>query len=265
MSPVVFNGGDGAKPTTFQPSSAGTTTVAIGAAPAGYSTSAQYTQFVATVTAPVLNISAVTTGVNLEVGTNVSLPVAPPTARPVTVTSSDPSIATISMTSTTVGTPSVTFPNVSDAGCLPAIYIQGQKVGTVTVTVSAAGYTDGKATITVNPSGFSFAGFNNTGLSTTSFSSATSIFVYPTILNASLNYVTNNVYVSPGLGAISIPVTSSDTKIGTITTSPVVFNGGDQVRAQPSSPALPARRRLLSGRLLRDTAPRQITRNLWLR
>jgi Chitobiase/beta-hexosaminidase C-terminal domain len=237
-NPVVFNSGDGGKATNFQPSSAGTTTIAIGATPAGFSTSAQYTQFVATVTAPLLSISGVTTGVNLETPTNVSLPVAPPSARAVTVTSSDPTIAAVSLTSTTVGTPSITYNNVTAAGFLPAFYVQGLKVGTTTLTVSAPGYANGTATVTVGPSGFSFAGFFNNGLSTTSFSTATSITVYPTVLTATGNLVTNNVYLSPGLGSVSIAVNSSDTSIGTITSSPVVFNAGDNGKSttfQPSS------------------------------
>src|SRR6185312_12064766 len=187
-----------------------------------------------------LTAGAVLSGVNVETTTSVSLPVTPPTAIAVTVTSNDPTIATLSMSSTVVGTPSITYNNVTAAGGLPSFYVQGQKVGTTTLTVSAPGYTSATATITVYPSGFTFATNYTTGFTTTSFSSPTSLYVYPSLLTpGTLNYYTaNNVYVSPGLGTISVPVTSSDTSVGTITLSPVVFNAGDGYKTtsfQPSS------------------------------
>src|SRR6202000_1180282 len=120
--------------------------------------------------------------------------------------------------------------NVTSAGSQGSFYVQGQKLGTTTLTISAPGYTSVTANVTVNPSGFTFAGIGNSTLSTTTFSSPSAINVYPTILDASLNYVTTNVYVSPGLGQVNVPVTSSDTNIGTITLSPVVFNGGDNYK-----------------------------------
>jgi len=228
VSPVVFNAGDGYKATTFQPSSAGTTTIAIGAAPAGYSTSANDTQFVATVTAPALTIGNVLTGLGLEVTAGISLPVAPPNAVTVTVTSNDPTTALISKSATSQGTASLTFTGITNAGSLPAIYVQGQAIASTTLTVSAPGYSNGTAVVTVNPSGFSFAGNYGNGLNTTVGASPTSIYVYPSILNpGTLTYNTDNVQVNPGVAPLGVTVTSSNTTTGTITTSPIVFNGGD--------------------------------------
>jgi hypothetical protein len=228
LSPVVFNGGDGGKPTTFQPSSAGSTVVAIAATPAGYSTSAQYTQFTVTATAPVLNINNVTTGLNLETTTSASLPVAPPNSITVTVTSDDPAVALISKSASSPGVPVLTFTNITGAGGLPTIYVQGQSIGSTTLTISAPGYSNDTAVVTVNPSGFSFAGSNNSGLNTTAGASPTTLQIYPTILNpGTLTYSTDNAAVSPGVAPLSVTVTSSNTNAGTITTSPIVFNGGD--------------------------------------
>ena len=52
-SPVVFHAGDSYQTTNFQPVAAGTSTVAV-STPASYSTPANYTSIVATVTAPTL-------------------------------------------------------------------------------------------------------------------------------------------------------------------------------------------------------------------
>jgi hypothetical protein len=229
LSPVVFNAGDGYKATSFQPSSAGTSTIAIGATPAGFTTPAQYTQITATVTAPALNIGSVLTGSGMEVATSASLPVAPPNPVTVTITSNDPTTALISKSATTPGTASLTFTNVTNAGGLPAIYVQGQAVASTTLTVSAPGYTNGTGVVTVNPSGFTFATNYSGGLNTTVSANPTALYVYPSILNTgTLTYYSTNVALNPAGSPVSVMVTSSDTNTGTITTSPVVFNGGDQ-------------------------------------
>jgi hypothetical protein len=144
------------------------------------------------------------------------------------VTSDDPAIALISKSATSVGVTSLTFTNVTGAGGLPSIYVQGQSIGSTTLTVSAPGYSNGTAVVTVDPSGFSFAGFNNSGLNTTAGANPTTLQIYPTILNpGTLTYDSNNVLVNPGVAPLNVTVTSSNTTTGTITTSPVVFNGGD--------------------------------------
>src|SRR6202012_1212357 len=121
----------------------------------------------------------------------------------------------------------LSFPNVSTAGNVTQFFIQGQAVGTTTLTAAAPGYTSGTATVTVYPSGFTFAGSYNGGLSTTTFSGPTTVYVYPTILSpGNLAYSTTGT-LSPGVGPISVPLTSSNTTVGTIATSPLIFNPGD--------------------------------------
>jgi hypothetical protein len=226
---VVFNTNSTSQTTTFQPSSAGTTNISIGT-PSGFSTPSQsnYTQITATVTAPVLSfyIANQTTGANLQMYNYVSLPVAPPNPVTVTVTSNDPALVTLSKSTTAVGTASLTFTNVSSAASL-AFYVQGQSVGSTTITVSAPGYTNATATINVYPSGFTFGGQYSNGLSTTATSSPTTLTVYPTILNPGVFTSNTTAQFNPGLGGTSVQVTSSNTGVGTITTSPLVFNGGE--------------------------------------
>jgi hypothetical protein len=186
-----------------------------------------------------LTISNVITGLNLETTTSIFVPVAPPNPVTVTVTSDDPTTALISKSATSPGVTSLTFTNVTSGGGLPTIYVQGLKITSTTLTVSAPGYSNGTAVVTVNPSGFSFAGFNNPGFNTTASATPTTLQIYPTILNlGTLTYSTNNVLVNPGIAPLSVTVTSSNTATGTITTSPVVFNGGDgpkQTSFKPSA------------------------------
>jgi hypothetical protein len=239
-SPITFNAGDSSHTTTFQPTSAGTTTVAIGV-PAGYSAPSNYGQFTATVSAPQLSFTNpnVVTGANMQVTTAASLPVAPPNPVTVTVTSNGPAIATISTSGTVVGGTTLTFTNVTGAGQLPAIYVQGQNVGSTTLTVSAPGYTNGTAKVDVNPSGFTFAGLYNGGLSTTTSASPIALTVYPSILNpGTLTYITGAL-LNPGLGPVSVGITSSNTGVATITTSPLTFSGGSSSLPTSFKPVAP--------------------------
>ena len=125
--------------------------------PAGFSTPTQYQQITATVTAPAITVGSPTTGANLETTLGIGLPVAPPNPITVTVTSNGPAIATLSNSGTVVGGTTLTFTNVTSTN-VGTIYVQGQTVGTTTITVSAPGYTNGIGNITVNPAGFAFNG-----------------------------------------------------------------------------------------------------------
>lgn len=227
---LTFNAGDTSQQTTFQPTSAGTTTIAIGT-PTGYTTPATgYNTFVATVTAPAIGMNNVTTGYGLESTTYVSLPVAPPNPVTVTVTSNGPAIATISKDGTVVGGTSLTFTNVTSSGNLPVIYVQGQPSATgvassssvaTTLTASAPGYTNAVATVTVDPSGF--ATYYDQSFTRTVANGPDNISVYSWILNpGTLTLQTYGLGVNPGITA-DVSVTSSDTTVGTISNTPIPF------------------------------------------
>ena len=92
------------------------------------------------------------------------------------------------------------------------------------MTVSAPGYTNGNGTVTVDPSGFVFASGN---FSTSASSNPTNLTVYAAPLTpGALTVVQFGLQLNPGIGNISVPVVSSNTQVGTITTSPVVFTPG---------------------------------------
>jgi len=229
-SPLMFTSGTTYLQTAFKPLAAGTTTIAV-AQPAGFSIDSQTSAYISgttTVTAPYINVPGnQTTGVNL---TNTSpyfyLAQSPPSPVTVTVTSSDPTIATLGVGSnaTAVGTTSIAFTNVSNTAG-QYFNIQGQGVGTATITVSAPGFNPSTFTVTVDPSGFGFSSEPN--FNTTTSSSPTTLTLYTMILSpGTLNEVSQNYPLNPGIGPFSVPVTSSTTSVGTITTSPVVFSAG---------------------------------------
>jgi hypothetical protein len=220
-SPIVFNPGDSCKSTNFQPISAGTSNITI-TTPAGYSTPANYQTVAAAVTAPVITVSNVETGLNLQNTIYISLPQTPPNPVTVTVTTNGPAIAVVSASGTVVGGTTLTFTNVTSTN-VGYIYVQGQGIGTTTITVSAPGYTNGNGTVTVDPSGF-IINYYQGNISTTATSNPTAFSIYPASLTpGTLTVITQGLEVDPGIGTISVPVVSSNNSAGTITTSPVLF------------------------------------------
>jgi len=241
---ITFNPGDTADSTTFQPVSAGMTNLTIGT-PAGFSTPSQYQQITATVTAPAIVVSNPNTGAKLESALDIQLPVTPPNPITVTVTSNGPTIATASNSATVVGGTTLTFANVTSTN-VGTIYVQGQTIGTTTLTVSAPGYINGIGNITVYPSGFAFA--QDDSFTTTTSQPPTTLTIYPFALTPgtlTLSYF--GLQLNPGIGAISVPMTSSDPAVGTITTSPIVFNPGDSSDSTTFQPVAPGTSTLAIG------------------
>jgi hypothetical protein len=231
---LVFNTADSNKQYSFQPSSAGSTNITLGT-PSGFSTPSQYQQVTATVTAPVITVGNVTTGVHLQNALSITLPVAPPNPVTVTVTSGTPASATLSNSQTVAGVTTLTFTNVTST-FVGTIYVQGQGVGSSTLTVSAPGYTSGTGTASVQQSGFLYDGV--TTLNTTTFSSPTVEVVYTAVLNANLAAQLIGLPLNPGIGPLTVPLTNSAPTIGTITPTSLVFNTGNtngQFSFQPVS------------------------------
>ncbi len=225
-SPVVFpSGSNGRSTTTFQPVAAGSTTIALGTQPTGYTatSSAGYLSGTATVTAPNVSVTSVTTGVGLYATSSVCLGATPPSAVTITLTSANPSVALLSTSATTVGSAAISFANVTTTSCM-TFYVQGESIGTAAINVAATGY-NGYATATVDPSGFGFSSAPT--FSTTTFSANTTLTLYTLILNpGSLTEYTYNLPLNPGTGPFTVAITSSNTSVGTITSSPVTFAAG---------------------------------------
>jgi hypothetical protein len=242
-------GGASSATTIFQPgTSPGTTTLALainGLHGYSFSTPSQYQSITATLTTPNINISNTTTGVSLETPVNISLSATPLTPVNVTVTSNGTSIATVSNSASTFGQPSVTFTGVTSTS-VGTVWVQGQSLGTTTLTVTASGYNKGTGTVTVNPSGF-VINPSQGNISTTPTSPATTVTLEPAILTPGILTYAGAAELNPGIGPFNIGITSSNTVAGNITTSPVVFHGGDSSDSTTFQPAAAGTTNLVLG------------------
>ncbi len=214
VSPVTVTGGSGS--TTFHAIAAGSTYLSL-TTPAGYSTPSVYQQIKATV-AGITTTGTLTTGKDLMTSSIFALNTVPSSAVTVTITSNNPSIATVSTSATTAGTSSVTFSSITTQ--TPAFYVQGLATGTATLTISATGYANATVTVTVNPSGFV--------LTTNSFSTPlgtdATVAISPAVLVPGTLDISVLQSLRPGV-SVQVPIASSATTIGTIN-SPVSITGG---------------------------------------
>jgi hypothetical protein len=218
VSPLEFANGDGSQTTAFDPIGDGVTTIAVGT-PTGFSTPSTFRTISATVTASNILMGDATVGRDLQQTLTVNLESTPPSPVDIVLTVNDPPHATLSLDPLVAGTGSITLTNVGNTSAR-TIYVQGRSLGTTTVTAEAIGFADDTSTIAVHPSGFivDFPG----NFTTDTFAANRSIGVAPARLNpTTLNWAQNQP-VRGGL-TVSVDVTSSDTNVGPITSSPLSF------------------------------------------
>jgi hypothetical protein len=149
-----------------------------------------------------------------------------------TITSSDPVHFLLATSPTAVGTASITLQLTGGSFNVPAFYVEGQNFSgliatTATLTASAAGYSDGTATMSLYPTGLTYL-FTST-LSTTTTSSPTTLTAYLAILSpGTLTLYTYGYSLGPQApgGAVPVVITSSNTGVGTITGSPASIGVG---------------------------------------
>jgi len=219
-SPLTFNPNVGSVSTQFDPQSAGESLIQINT-PEGFDTPSNYQQITATVLVPKIHANDIAVGRHLQVHTQVSLEVAPPSPVDVTVTV-DSGLAAITTDPNVEGTNSIVFRDVSKTSHL-SFYVQGMALGSTTLTVSAPGYVTQVKTITIDPSGFII---NTPGNFTTKTTSAnTNIQITSARLKADNYTWASNQPLRGGFGNVNVEVVSSNTAVGIITVSPVVFSG----------------------------------------
>ena len=224
--------------TAFDPVAGGVTTLTLGV-PAGWDTPANSAtngsplEQVATVTLPHIYVNSnyqtpqtYRVGEDLQIALDARLentPVGPAgTTVTMTAASADSSIAIVSPQETGIGSASATrIYSTANYNTNQRYWIQGLKQGsTVTLTFSAPGYVDNVVTIAVDPSGFVTTTQNFTS---TTAAADTTIVIYAARLNPTSGTL-GAVELQELRGGVtaSVPVTSSDTAVGVITTSPVV-------------------------------------------
>jgi hypothetical protein len=242
-SPRTIAGNANCTPSTgalqFDPVGAGTSTVAMGPTPAGFSTPSNLQSIVATVTTPGIDVGSPTVGKNLQaqaLNTQNSLQSpAPVGGTTVTLTSADPSKLLLAPNATTVGMASITV-NVAQGGTGFSYFVQAlDDTGTVQVTASAPGFANGSGTVTLHPSGF-YIGTPSTDISANTLDANTNLVVCVARLNpATLNYAAQGT-LRFGITPVSVGMTSSDTAVGLIVGSPRTIAGNSN--CTPSTGAL---------------------------
>ena len=248
-SPVTINGGDTTGSTTFSALVAGSTTVTA-AAPSGFSTPAgSFNAVVFTITpAGLIPPTGLTVGNGLETSTQITLNGAAPAGGnlPVTLTVADPSKLLLSVTGKDAGSSSITcgadFKNCvfvqPGANRTQDFFIYGLATsGTTTFTASAPNFGSVTVTVTLGPSGAILSGPNGVGVNflTATNSPASTLTVFSALLDAGLNFVA--VQAMAGNSSMSVTVTSSNTAVGTIVSSPVTISAGNPSATTSFQPA----------------------------
>ncbi len=244
-SSIVFNPGDSQKQTTFSPLAAGSATISFNSTPSGYSAAANFNTAVFTVTTPNSGFSscygaafttyAITLGKNAETCAFVPYLAAPaPTGgRTVTLTSSDSSKVKLSTSPTAAGSTSITVTVPAGTQTGASFYVQTLSYqGSATITETVSGYNPSTITVTLTKSGFIIQGTTTT----TTFSSPSPVYVTFAQLDATSNAYTGTLTLRPGLAPISVPLSDSDTAVGTLASSSIVFNPGDSQKQTTFAP-----------------------------
>jgi len=225
---VTINGGDTIANATFHanPSLLGSVVITA-ATPAGYSTPTPaqgYTQLTANISGARITTIPVTVGQNLEEITQFSFTPAPAFLT-FTITSNDPSKLLLSLTPDAAGQASINFDTGMNAGHTnsPPFFVYGLvNSGSATYTVSASGYTPTTGTVNFVPSAFVIIAPFGVGQGFTTTSGAANV----DLTIESIRLDTLDPQAVRGGITVNVPVVSSNTSVGTITTSPVVFTGG---------------------------------------
>jgi hypothetical protein len=238
---VTFNGFDSSYTTQFNALAVGNPTITAGvpSVPAGFSQPAGGANVLtANIAAVGVTPGNATVGNGLETNLNVQLSGVPSTDITATITSNDPTRLLFSATTTDAGSSSIPVKIKAGFSFTPDFYAYGlANSGAVTYTAVVPGFGMATGTITLRPSGVVISGPSGFGypISTTSLSSPTNVTVYAALLDPGNNFVSTQAVA----GNVSVNVTSSNTAVGTITTSPVTIPAGtDRVltQFQPDGP-----------------------------
>src|SRR4029077_6097296 len=130
-----------------------------------------------------------------------------------------------------VGSATITLQLTGGSGSVPAFYIEGQNFSgagaiTATLTASAAGYSDGSATLSLYPTGLAFL-FSGGTLNTTTTAGPTPLTAYLVFLSpGTLNLYTYGYSLGPQAPGALVSVTSTNTSVGTVTGSPASIGVG---------------------------------------
>jgi hypothetical protein len=151
---------------------------------------------------------------------------APAGGLDVTITSADATKLLVAGHQNVLGTNSLTLTLPQGVTSVSGIYLQAlDSAGSIPVTVSAANYATGTATITLAHSGFVIAGPGGASIFSSNQGISSALTVSAARLDSSLNAA--EVQQIRGGYSTTVTVTSSAPDVGAIATSPLTFNAGD--------------------------------------
>jgi len=174
-----------------------------------------------------LTLPTATIGSHLQTSGTVKLSEPAPDAGVlVTIKSSDPARLRFARQQSEAGADSIVLEVRTGFDETPEFWLQGLAgQGEVTYTASAPGFTAGKGTVTLTPSAIAIAGpFRGPKFQTTTGASPTPISLYTVRLDSSLKFAEQQALA--GGEPLKLDLTSSDAKVGAITSSPVAISAG---------------------------------------
>ncbi len=208
----------------FDPVGAGTSTLAMGTAPAGFSTPSNLQSIVATVTASGVTVNSSTVGKDLQVtGSGTLQAPAPAGGTAVTLTSADPTRLLLAPNATTAGTASIVV-NVAAGGTSFSYTLQAlSNSGPVQVNASAPGFGNGAGSITLVPSGLTIQ--TPSVINTTTLDPNSNVqLCFGRLDPATLTLQANGI-LRFGMAPVSVSLSSSNPAVGTIVGSPQSIAG----------------------------------------
>src|SRR5450631_1299223 len=229
---TISSSGNGSNSTTYTPKAAGTSNISV-TTPTGYTTpsSGTTTQFV--VSTPLISFYDCPTAVGKNSITNYypynyygCYPIlgapAPAGGLNVTVTSSDSTLATLTLNPTSTGSQSVTL-NYAAGATTPSnfLYIAAlSSTGSPTITATAPGYTSASYSLSMTPSGFTVSG----GTTTTVGSAPSTVYVSFAGLDPSSLTPTNYPPLRPGVASVTVTLKNDNTAAGTLGASSLTIS-----------------------------------------
>ncbi len=146
---------------------------------------------------------------------------APTGGRTVTLTSSNTGKLLVSTSPTAVGSGTITVPVAAGSQYGSSFYIQTlSNTGTATLTETTPGYNPSTMTVTFTPSGF----IVQSDTTTTTFSPASPVYVTFVQLDPSTADYTQTLTLRPGASPVTVGLSNSNTAVGTLGSSSIVFN-----------------------------------------
>jgi hypothetical protein len=235
-SPAMITGANNTNtvPVSFQPASAGTTTLTA-VTPTGYTTPFQVASLNVTVGQPRLVIdSGNTIGKNLQrSGTIILLGATAPTNGLVVHLAGTPGLVSLSTTGTDAGSNSINV-TIQSGQSSGTYFMYGlNDSGSATITATAPGVTTGTGTETLMPSGIVVYGPQGAGITTFNTPLASgnqTLSVSTAQLDPSGNFVQTQALA--GNASLTVSLTNTDATVGTVPATVAITPGTDTSTAQ---------------------------------